>query len=504
MASSSAAASAPAHTAAIPLSHGARWRAFWVCVAVAAITILDMTKVNVALPSIGQVLDAGSTELQLIVSGFVLTFGLVLVPMGRLGDQRSRRMLFVIGLSMYTLTSILCALAPSATVLLIGRLLQGVAAGIQMPQVIGMAQELFQGKERGRAFGLFGATIGLSTAFGPTLGGLLIALGGPEEGWRLIFWMNVPLCLAAIVLALWLLPDTQTRSRRPVQLDPVGVLLFGASVVALMWPFLFTTGAPTDNPARWWLLVAFAFFVSAFIMWERRYAARGRSPLIPLKLFRVDSFRNGTLLQTAYFTALPAMFLVSTLFLQIGLGLEPVFAGMVSIGFALASALTSWIGGNLVGSHGRIVVVWGLVAVLASIVGLVLSAMFTDPAWTPYVMAAVMTVGGAGGGLVIAPNQTLTLADVPVKQGGLAGSVGQLGQRIGAAIGTAVALSLFYATIYRESGTHDDLVVYHDAYAFGMLSVAVFLSLAFIVAIVDLSARRKKRARVSGAETPVP
>jgi hypothetical protein len=115
-----------------------------------------------------------------------------------------------------------------------------------------------------------------------------------------------------------------------------------------------------------------------------------------------------------------------------------------------------------------------------------------------------MTVGGAGGGLVIAPNQTLTLADVPVKQGGLAGSVGQLGQRIGAAIGTAVALSLFYATIYRESGTHDDLVVYHDAYAFGMLSVAVFLSLAFIVAIVDLSARRKKRARVSGAETPVP
>ncbi|MBD3940383.1 MFS transporter [Microbacterium sp. NEAU-LLC] len=494
----------PAHTAVIPLSSGARWRAFWVCASVAAITILDMTKVNVALPSIGEVLGAGSTELQLIVSGFVLTFGLTLVPMGRLGDQRSRRTLFVVGLSLYTLTSIACALAPTAGFLLVARLLQGAAAGVQMPQVIGMTQELFQGKERGRAFGLFGATIGVATAFGPTLGGLLIALGGPTDGWRLIFWMNVPLCLIAIAFALWLLPDTRTRSQRPVQLDPVGVLLFGLSVVSLMWPFLFTTGAPTDNPARWWMLAAFALFVSAFIAWERRYASRGRSPLLPLSLFGVESFRNGTLLQTAYFTATPAMFLVTTLFLQLGLGLAPVYAGMVSIGFALASAITSWVGGNLVNTHGRVVVVWGLVGMMLCVAGLVLTALYSDPAWVPYIAAVVMTIGGAGGGLVIAPNQTLTLADIPVKQGGLAGSVGQLGQRIGAAVGTAVALSMFYAAIYRESGSHDDLVVFHDAYAFGMLSVGVFLALAFLVAIVDLTARRRTRRSSADTGGPMP
>ncbi len=481
-------------TAAIPLTSAKRWRAFWVCVAVAAITIMDLTKVNVALPSIGSVLEADSTQLQLIVSGFVLTFGLALVPFGRLGDQRSRRLLFVIGLSLYTATSIMCALAPTAEVLLVARLLQGVAAGIQMPQVLGMAQELFQGKERGRAFGLFGATIGIATAFGPTLGGLLIAIGGATDGWRLIFWINVPLCLIAIALVLWLLPDTRTRSTRAVELDPIGLLLFGASVVALMWPFLFTTGAPTDDPARWWLLVAFALFVSAFLAWERRYAARGKSPLIPLKLFAITSYRNGTLLQTAYFTAAPAMFLLTTLFLQIGLGLEPVYAGMVSIGFALASAVSSWIGGNLVGRFGRPVVVWGLVGMLASIGGLVLAALFSPPAWTPYVMAAVMIVGGFGGGLVIAPNQTLTLADIPVKQGGVAGSVGQLGQRIGTAVGTAVGLSLFYATIYRETGQNDDLVVYHDAYAIGMISVALFLALALIVSVLDLSERRRGQA----------
>ena len=484
-----------------------RWRAYWACVAVAALTIVDLTKVNVALPSIEQAFSASSTELQLVVSGYVLTFGLALVPAGRIGDQRSRKAMFIIGLSIFTASSVVAALAPTASVLLVARLVQGIGAGIQMPQVIGMVQELFQGEERGRAFGLFGATIGIATAFGPTLGGLLIALGGPTDGWRLIFWMNVPLCLAAIALALWLLPDTRTRSQRKVQLDPIGVLLFGASVVSLMWPFLFTTGAPTDNPARWWLLVAFALFVSAFVAWERRYAARGRNPLMPLGLFRITSYRNGTLLQTAYFTAAPALFLLTTLFLQLGLGLAPVYAGMVSIGFALASAVTSWIGGNLVSTHGRVVVVWGLAGMLLCVGGLVVAALYSDPAWTPYIAAAVMTVGGAGGGLVIAPNQALTLGDIPVKQGGLAGSVGQLGQRIGAAVGTAVALSLFYAAIYRESGSHDSLVVYHDAYAFGMLSVAVFLALAFVVAIVDLTARRtarERKAAVSGAGTPVP
>lgn len=498
----------PSHpvTQNIPLSPAKRWRAFWVCVAVAGITILDLSKVNVALPSIEAAFGAGSTELQLIVSGYVLTFGLVLVPMGRLGDQRSRRALFIVGLSLYTLTSIVCALAPDTTVLLIGRLLQGIAAGIQMPQVLGLIQQLFQGKERGRAFGLFGATIGVATAFGPTLGGLLIAVGGAADGWRWIFWMNVPLCLVAIGLAAFMLPATRTRSHRPLALDPVGVLLFGVTILALMWPFLFTTGSPDDDPQRWWLLVVFVLFAAAFVAWERRYASRGRHPLIPFGLFRVSSFRNGTLLQTSYFTAAPAMFLLTTLYLQEGVGLAPVYAGMVTIGFALASAVSSWIGGNLVGRYGRPVVVWGLVGVLLCVFGLSAASLYAPPAATVWIMAGIMVVGGLGGGLVISPNQTLTLADIPVKQGGIAGSVGQLGQRIGAAVGTAVALSLFYATIYREENNGSaSLVVYHDAYAYGMMSVALFVALAFVVAVVDLSARRRgKRGKRARSSAPAP
>src|SRR5690554_4251029 len=161
-----------------------RWEAFAVCAAVASLTIMDLSKINVGLPTIEASLGGGPTELQLIVAGYALAFGLALVPAGRLGDIGSRKTMFIIGLTSFTLASVLCALAPNIEMLAIGRILQGVAAGIQMPQVLGLIRQLFQGPERGKAFGLFGAIIGLSTAFGPTLGGLLIAIGGEADGWR--------------------------------------------------------------------------------------------------------------------------------------------------------------------------------------------------------------------------------------------------------------------------------------------------------------------------------
>lgn len=488
----------------IPLSSGQRWRAYWVAVAVAAITILDISKVNVALPSIEDAFNAASTELQLIVSGYILTFGLVLVPAGRIGDQRSRRVLFLVGLSLFLVTSAACALAPNSTVLLIARLLQGVAAGIQMPQVLGLIQQLFHGAERGKAFGLFGATVGIATAFGPTLGGLLIALGGDRDGWRLIFWINVPLSLIVIACAAWLLPATRTKSRRKLQLDPVGVLLFALSVGSVMWPFLFTTGSPDDDPLRWLLLVVFAVFFAAFVLWERHYAASGRVPLVPFAIFTIASYRNGALLSLSYFAALPTLFILTTLYLQSGIGLAPLYAGMVTIGFAVGSAVTSWIGGSLVARLGRPLVVWGLAGLLVSVGALVVVALILPPESVAWAMAACMTFAGLSSGFVLAPNQTLMLAEIPVTQGGLAGSVSQLGQRIGTAVGTAVGLALFYATIFRESGRSPDLVVFHDAFGYGMIAVGAFLGLAFIVGVVDLVGRRARSKRQGRAEPQTP
>jgi MFS family permease len=466
-----------------------KWQSFWVCAGVACLTILDLSKVNVGLPSIEKSLGGGATELQLIVAGYALAFGLALVPSGRLGDLKSRRIMFLIGLTSFMLASLLCAVAPTIEILVIGRILQGIAAGIQMPQVLGLIQQLFQGQERGKAFGLFGATIGLSTAFGPTIGGLLIAIGGVENGWRLLFWMNIPLGLIAVWFAWRLLPKKQVHAGGASSLDVIGILLLGLATFSLMLPFVLTTGGPTDDPNRWFWLIGFAVAAAAFVWWERRYLRIGKSPVVHFGLLRLASYRNGILIATAYFAAIPAMFLIVTLFLQQGLGLEAVFAGMVSIPFALASAVTSWVGGRLVNRHGRKIVVLGVTLAAVGIAATLPITAFVSEAWMPWLIAAVLTVAGAGGGFVISPNQTLTLQDVPVTQGGVAGSVAQVGQRVGTAIGVAVASSTFFATLYAEKGLEGSTDIYRDAFGRGTTIIVALLVVALILSLLDLRKR---------------
>ena len=433
---------------AADLDEGAKRRAFAVSIAVAVLTILDLTKVNVALPSIDRALGAGPTELQIIVAGYALALGLSLVPGGRLGDVTSRRRMFVAGLIVFTACSLLCALAPSSGLLLAARFLQGVGAGLQLPQVLGLTQELFQGPERGRALGVFGATVGIATALGPTIGGALIAVGGEQDGWRLIFWMNVPLGVLLVLLVLRYIPR---RSTPPApgsrSIDPIGIGLLGLTIVAFMLPFVLTTGQQGDSPWRWLSLPASAALLLAFLRWERAYAAKGRSPAVDLGLLRRSSYRNGLLVATAWFAAGPATFLLNTLLLQEGLGIAPVFAGMVTIPFAIASAISSYTAGRLVERYGRTLVIVGI---LIAAVGFLLSlsaVLFAPEPLMPYLIAAALLVAGFGGGSVVSPNQTLTLSEVPVRQGGVAASVAQVGQRVGTAVGVAGASAVFFSIL---------------------------------------------------------
>lgn len=482
-----------------------RWRAFAVCVAVAALTILDLSKVNVGLPSIEQSLHATSSSLQLIVAGYALAFGLALVPAGRLGDLKSRRALFIVGLVAFTVSSLLCAVAPTIEVLMVTRILQGFAAGTQMPQVIGLVQQLFRGPERGRAFGLFGAMIGISTALGPTIGGGLIAIGGEENGWRLLFWMNVPLGLVALFFAVKLLPKGAQAPAKDRELDIIGILLLGAAIVTLMLPFVLTTGAG-DSGARWLWLVGFAVFLGLFVLWEVRYERQGKSPVVHFELFRLSSYRNGLSIVAVYFAAIPASFLMVTLFLQEGLGLSPLFAGMVSIPFAATSAVGSYIGGRIVDRVGRALVVFGLFMVVVGFVLLMLAAVLTPPEVTPWAMAGAFLVGGLGGGFVVSPNQTLTLAEIPVEQSGVAGSMQQLGQRVGTAIGTAVATSIFYGIVRGAAAAGGSggsggsrLDAYHDAFRSGTTFTVSLMALALVLAVGDLVVRRRAAQREAAA-----
>lgn len=470
-----------------------RWRAFIVCAVAAIATILDMVKINVAMKPIQDTLDASSTQAQLIVAGYVLTFGMALVPAGRLGDVWRRKWMFLFGATLFTLASAACTIAPSAEFLVVGRLVQGVAAGSLMPQVIGFMQQMFQGKERGRVFGIFGACIGLGTAFGPTLGGLLIGIFGEETGWRAIYGMNLPLGLAIILFAIWFLPGSQPRSES-MQLDLVGVGLLSATVCLVMIPLVLTTGQPSDDPARWWLLLGAAVLGAAFYVWERRFAAAGKQPAVNFDLFRLSSYRWGVVIGSLFFAIMPPTFYVMTQFAQTGLGHEPVVVGLITIPYALISALTSAVAGRYTHAHAKLMVLGGISVFTAGLIGMTVIGGLASAELAPWLMAAVLAVAGIGPGVLMPANQMRAVSEVPVTQAGVAGSVMQVGQRAGNALGVAVASSVFYAI--SVSGT---VQAAREGYVVAMLVLVGIATLATVIAALDWrDTRGAPRARSEG------
>src|SRR3954451_8732686 len=245
-------------------------------------TLLDVSIVNVAIPSMQADLHMSSSGLQWVLSGYALTFGLLLVPAGRFGDARGRRNVFIFGLSVFPLAIAAAGLATSALWLIVARLVQGAAAGVVNPQVSGLIQQLFEPRERGRPFGLLGATIGISTAVGPLLGGLLIQVFGAEQGWRWIFYINVPIGIVAIVLGRLWIPARPAEKRSSESLDPLGVVLLGAGVLLLLLPLVQEREWPGDG--KWLLAVAAVVVLAIFVAWELRFG-RPHTPVIDLGLF---------------------------------------------------------------------------------------------------------------------------------------------------------------------------------------------------------------------------
>jgi EmrB/QacA subfamily drug resistance transporter len=478
---------APARTGTAQHDEGAdprRWRALTVCLVAGFMTLLDVSIVNVALPSIEQGLQAPTSDLQWIVSGYALTFGLVLVPSGRLGDATGRRRMFIAGVVLFGLASLLCGVATGSTMLVGARLLQGIGGGLLNPQVSGLIQELFRGAERGHAFGLLGATIGLSTAVGPIVGGLILQAFGADAGWRWVFFVNLPIAVAAVVLAMRWLPPPPARRGRREDLDPVGVVLLGAAVLALLLPLVETGhGGATGRTVSPWLALAGAALLLGFVLWERWVASRGHSPLVDLRLFAVPGYASGATVATLYFCAFTGIFFVLTIYFQRALGYSPLMAGLAVTPFAVGSGVTSFIGGRLVARFGRALVTLGLLLVVAGLAATdVVLAVAQGPA-TGWYTAAPLLLAGIGSGTVISPNITLTLADVPVPRAGTAGGVLQTGQRIGTAAGIALVGTVFFSELVGRPA--------HVAAAVALGVATALTVLALLASAVDLRVRRR-------------
>ncbi|MBG0741481.1 MFS transporter [Paeniglutamicibacter antarcticus] len=463
-------------------------------------SLVGVSIVNVALPSIQTGLGASQSEIQWVLSGYALTFGVVLVASGRAGDIFGRGPLFIAGVVTFTLSSVAAGFAADPLMLNVARFVQGLGSGLLNPQAVGMIQQYFRGTERGKAFGMFGSMVGISVAIGPVLGGALIELGGVQQGWRWTFFVNVPVGIVAVVLALLWFPRPLLNPRhsgtaaaqgnggngsdaaaQPRQLDPVAAALLGLAVLALLLPFV---EARAGVSAWLWALLPVGLLLGVlWLLWERRYKSSGRSPMVDLAIFKTQSFSDGTLLIGLYFLGVTSVWVLVAQYMQEGLGHSALESGTVGLPNAVLSAVTANLAGRRVFRYGRKLVAVGMVSVL---VGLGLSVLVIELREQALVsewwLLATLALVGAGQGAVVSPNQTLTLAEVPLQYAGSAGGIMQTAQRVGTSVGIAIVTAVAFTVL----GASD----WAQGITAGFALIAVVIGAALLVAIHDVRSRR--------------
>ena len=321
-----------------------RWVALFVLLLASFMNLIDVTIVNVALPSLQQNLGAEPAQIEWISAAYLLAFALGLLPFGRLGDIVGRTNMFLIGVAAFTLASAFCGLAPSIEWLVVARALQGLAGAIMTPQVLAIAQVTFPPEEKGQAFSLFGLSSGMAAVAGPIIGGLLIGANLWGLDWRPIFLVNVPVGIVAVVAGWYLIP--RTPGHPDLRNDYVGIGLFVLAAVSLVFPLVegHTLGWP------WWtwaMMAASLVFAAIFVLWQRRRAMANQPQLLNFSLISNGNYLLGLLITTIFASGVPAMFMVISLLLQAGYGFTPLQSGFTNTPFSVGVLTVSLFIGRL-------------------------------------------------------------------------------------------------------------------------------------------------------------
>jgi EmrB/QacA subfamily drug resistance transporter len=438
-----------------------RWVALAVVLVAGFMQLVDISIVNVAIPSIQRDLDATYSQIQWVLAGYQLAFAVTLITGGRLGDIFGRKRLFMLGMAGFTLASALCGLAQSPEMLIGSRFLQGVMGAVMFPQVLSVIQVTFPPRQRGAAFGIFGATIGLATITGPLVGGLLIEgdLLGLE--WRPIFLVNVPIGIGALVAAALYLGES--RAPRALRPDLTGVALVTGGLLLLVYPLV--QGRDLGWPA--WTFASMAAslpVLAAFAAWERRKKAADGSPLVDLALFRQRAFVAGVLVAAIFFMGVPAFFLVFTLWLQVGLGFSALHAGVTGVPFAVGSALASTASVRLAPRLGRNILVLGTLLLAAGMGAVIWTVDRYGGGTHSWQLIPALAVCGLGLGCTVAPLVNVVLAGIRRQDAGSASGVLTTAQQVGGAVGVAVIGVIFFGLLSSQAaGVSADLAPRLDA-----------------------------------------
>jgi len=387
---------------------------------------LDSTIVNVALPSIQRELHASVSGLQWIVASYTLMLASLLMLSGSTADRVGRRRTFQVGLALFTLGSLLCSVAPNLGTLVAFRMLQAIGGSMLNPIAMSIITNTFTERaERARAIGIWGGVVGLSMALGPLVGGLLVS----SIGWRSIFWVNIPVGLAALLLTALFVPESKAPRARRV--DPVGQLLVMIALAALVYAII-------EGPGRGWTspVIAGCFCLSAAAAAAfGRYERRRAEPLLDLRFFRSAPFAGATILAVLAFAGLGGFLLLSTIYLQDVRGYSALHAGLYMLPMAAMTAICSPLSGRIVGARGpRLPLALAGLAMTASALTLTRLAAGTSVAS----LVVTYLLFGLGLGLVNAPITNAAMSGMPQAQAGVAAAVASTSRQVGQSVGVAV------------------------------------------------------------------
>ncbi len=427
--------------AAVPVDSGQatatadrrRWIALAVVMMASFMDLVDVTIVNIAIPSIQQDTGASFSAVQWVTGGYALAFAIGLITGGRLGDIYGRKRLFLLGISGFTVASALCGLASGPEMLIATRVLQGGTAALMVPQVLSIIHATFPAHERGKVFGMFGAVVGLGAVSGPLIGALLTQWDLFGLQWRPIFLINLPVGIAGLLLGRRFIAES--RAEKALKLDLLGMALASAGLLMLLYPL--THGRDAGWPLWGYLSMAGSLPVFAlFVRYEQIKTRRDGSPLVELTLFRVKSFAAGIGVQLTFGIVTGIFFLVWTLYMQVGLGWSALRAGTTGIPFSLAvSAAAGMSVQKLVPRFGRKVLQAGALVMAAGVLLYIWEADRYAGGIQPWQMALPLVVMGVGMGLIVAPITEAILSEVPREHAGsasgLINTVGQLGMALG-------------------------------------------------------------------------
>jgi EmrB/QacA subfamily drug resistance transporter len=423
-----------------------RWASLAVVLTGAFLAALDFFIVNVSIPAIRTSLKATFAEVQLIIASYGLTYAVLLISGGRLGDIYGRRKMFVWGVMSFTAASLLCGVAPSPILLIAARALQGVSGALLFPQVLSIIQVTFPLRERATAFGFFGTVIGLSSFAGNALGGVLVSADVWHLGWRPIFLINLPIGLLTVIFAEKFVKESNSPKARRLDLGGVAILTVALSL--LLYPLIQgrESGWP---PWAFVCLIAFIPTLLIFVRFEKQVTAKGGSPLVELSLFHNHVFVIGLCSGVCFFSGAAAFFLISTIFLQNGLGYSPRHAGLTFLWFAIAFLGSSLASVRVQPRLGSRIINVGVLFMIGGLACLLWVSSARGQALTSLNLAPILLVYGTGQGFVMPTLINTILMNIKGHDAGSASGVLTTVQQASFATGVAVIGTVFFSALGR-------------------------------------------------------